>query len=226
MVESPTSQGCLYFLGTFLNVQSIWVKKLTYDARYVVADDLVHRLVELLGLTILASVVEHIRPVAVLEDTTGSMTMFTLSLSMTSAWVLDMFRYVELYFFGQGQREVLKATAVRTLRMGLVGLPICIAATCVSGRDYFQAQSNDHSSGGGGGGRDLAEAVAAGYGEATEDGSSMLASEISPFYRTTDMPIWLLLMAVVIDFVIFFTTIVFLFPSDGSHKKMSKSQKH
>jgi hypothetical protein len=174
------------------------MQKMAFDARFVVEDDLLHSVIELLGLTILASIVVHIRPVSSLNDS-GSMNMFLLSLSVSCSWLFHMGRYLELYLAGKGQTDVIQMNAKKVLRMGSVGLGFCAAATIISGMDYFgnDDDEDDHR-------RGLA-AVA-------EPASSSSSS---------DLPIWLLLAAPVIDYCIQFVTVVFLFPNDGSHKKFS-----
>jgi hypothetical protein len=209
LVESPSAQGCLYFLACFLNVQCIWIQKMGFDARFVVADDLFHRLLELLGLAILASIVVHIRPVSSLENN-NSMNTFALSLSVTLSWLFYMGRILELYWMGQGQKHVIQASSLKYLKTALVGFSFCLAATIVSGLNYFGEEDDYEST------TTTTRGLAAAESNVTAYDTSYASSN-----KTSDLPIWLLLGAPVLDYCISFVTVVFLFPNDGSHKQFS-----
>lgn len=186
------------------------MQKMAYDARFVVSDDLFHRLLEILRVVILASVVVHIRPVSELSSSSSTANMFALSLSIALAWIFCAGNLLELYWMGQGQQAVIRAFTSQGLRILVVGLGLCVAATIVSGKDYFSSDSS--SSSGYGGGRGLA---------AAEESISAYDDKITTI-TNSDMPIWLLLWAPVLDYCIQFVKVVFLFPNDGSHKKFGK----
>lgn len=215
LVESPSAQGCLYFLAAFLSVQYFWVQKMHYDARFVVTDDLYHRGFELLGLVILASVVLHIRPVSVLGDWTHSSAMFALALSLTFSWLYHIWRCLELFVAGQGQQSVIRAMAWREIGLASISLVFCIAATVVTGMDYYENQSVEIAETGN---RILVSTADKQVDEhnntSTYDKGLQSTSESS----SSDLAIWLILSATVVHYSIFFVQVVFLFPNDGSHK--------
>lgn len=205
-----------------------------YDARFVIEDDLFHRLFELLGLCILASTVVHIRPLAILQDS-QRIDMFALALSLSLVWVYHCLRQLELYLLGKGQVSVIRASAKRALLNCIVPLACCLAATIMAGNDHFGIEDDT----GGGGRRVLlglgaasSTTAAADYSTNTSDASSYPydgATYESYYNHNDDMVardqwiIWLLLCAPVIHYITLFVQVVILFPSDGSHKLFCKS---
>ena len=91
---------------TMAAVMSIWWDKTYYDGRYVVGDDLYHRIFEVIHLSALASTVVHIRTVDVLSHPSDHFAPFGLCLSLAISKLLFLIRQIEVYFAGVGQREV------------------------------------------------------------------------------------------------------------------------
>lgn len=216
LVETPSGLGLLYALGTFFSVQQIWALKMGYDARFVVEDDLCHRFFEIAALAALASAVVHIRPVEMLSDPSHHLAMFGFSLSMVVVQVLQILRYVELYFAGKGERQVLKTSSKREGGMLAMLLVLQIAATVIAGMAYFGDDHDDRI-------RRLAEVAAttttnSTTGDEEETSNYEAATETS----VTNVPIWLSLLVPVSYWAILTFRVIFLFPNDGSHKKMSK----
>ncbi len=215
LVESPSGQGCLYFLATFLSVQYFWVQKMNFDARFVVADDIYHRVFELFGLAVLASVVLHIRPVSILGNAAHSSDMFALALSLTVSWLYHIWRSLELIATGQGQRNVIRSMAWRDVRLAALPLAFCLASTILAGNDYFKYENKAS----GGDYRYLAAAAdgikANGDNITAIPGDTMYLNDNS---SSSNLAIWLILFATIAHYSIFFLQVVFLFPNDGSHK--------
>lgn len=193
-----------------------------YDARYVVSDDLVHRFQEIISYVILASVVVHIRPLGRLENSTKYMDMFDLALSLTVSWAFHAIKFLELYFFGQGQRTSIQGSAFKELKLCCIGFGLCLTAAIMSGMDHFGS-----SSGGADdvdGQRLLAEADTSkesAY-NTTDDYTDESNYATASYYPTTNVPIILILCAPVVHYVSLFVQVIFLFPNDGSHKNFGK----
>lgn len=207
----------------------VWTLKTSYDARFVVMDDVSHRFFEVFALTTLACAVVHIRPVEVMSQPSKYIDSFCFCLGITTAQLMLVFRYIELYFAGVGQPETIKASSIRDAIMNLITFLFQLAATIVAGVEYFsnnslsfgdnrflaEAEPKDDYANTDGNytGTDADKAYGSDYGD---DGYGYDKKE------TTDVPIWLMLMAVVVFWVIATIRVVFLFPNDGSHKKFSK----
>jgi hypothetical protein len=177
----------------------VWYWRMIYDGRFVVGDDLFHRLAEIAGLVALASTIVHIRPASILSNASDNVDMFAFCLSLTSCQFLMLLRFVELYFWGIGEGTVLKSMAVKEGMIVSVIFFLTLAASVVAGVEFYGNDDEDNH-------RMLAEA-------ATATPSSV---------ETTNVPIWLCLMSFVSFNLITTLRLVFLMPSDGSHTKQSK----
>jgi hypothetical protein len=198
--------------------------KMSYDARFVVSDDLFHRLQEILGLSILASIVVHIRPVSILSNLATRSEMFAFSLSVTCGWAFTISRYLELYFFGQGQPNSIRGSSFYEMRNSSVGFFLSLAATILAAKECFGGDgSTDYNSH-----RLLADTTTvdvdhSSYNQTSDYGSSSSNSE-SPNVAlyvpdtTHNWPVILILCSSAVYMGIFFVQVVFLFPNDGSHK--------
>jgi hypothetical protein len=139
LVDSPSGTGVLYFLGCFFSILQVWLNKTSYDARFVNSgDDFIHRIWEVAYLTTLASTIIHIHPVHIMATTTTYQAMFAFAMSLVVGQVLFLLRYVELYYLGLGQRDVLKRLAKTEGLVLLVGLLFQVIAAIVAGMDYFR----------------------------------------------------------------------------------------
>jgi len=203
-----------------------------YDSRFVMSDDLVHRFQEVIGLTIMAAIVVHIRPVSVLSNPSTYSDMFALSLSLMIGWIFHIARYLELYFLGQGQKQTIRGYCRIEIRNALFGLIMCLVATILAGNAYFGSNGDgdddeNHR-------RFLAETSTAttdkdvysnqtnitndyypdkGYGGDTSSSSS----------SSTDQPIILVFCSSALYTGIFLFTVLFMFPNDGSYKNFGTS---
>lgn len=219
IVASPTGTGLLYFLGAFVPVVNKWMEKTYYDSRYAVDDDLFHRFFEVAVLLALSTAVLHIRPVEFMSNPAEYDDMFTYSLALTLGSALNMYRYVETYFFGKGQIEVIKQCSTRDIRHGMITFVFYLAATIVSGIPYY---SNDGSSD-----SDYNSNANATEASSYGDGHRSMAAAAEADYsyttasETTNVPIILCLAAPIALHLVQSFTVLFLFPNDGSHKKFT-----
>lgn len=139
--------------------------------------------------------------------------MFLYSLALTLGSILSMYRYVETYFFGKGQDEVIKQCSIRDIRHCLIPCAFYLAATIISGIQYF---SNDGSSSY----SDTNATEASSY----SDGHRFMAEATEAAYattsdETTNVPIVLCLCGPIVLHAMQCITVILLFPNDGSHKK-------
>ena len=202
------------------------MSKMSYDARYVVSDDVVHRVQEILGLTILASIVVHIRPVSILSTPSAHKDMFALALSLTIGWTFNICRYLELYFFGQGQTKCIRGSAMVEMRNSSVSLIMCIIATVLAGKEFFHGDNDEtmvtdsH--------RFLAETADDIYNNQTADSTFNSSSLNVTTYASSDTtvndrPIIFLLCSPLLYTCLMIVQVVILFPNDGSHKNFGTS---
>lgn len=217
----------------------LWLNKTFFDARFVVAgDDLYHRLWEMGHLVALSNAVVHIQPVEVMSHTSAYVDTFSFCISVALIQFSLVTKYVELYFVGRGQRDVLKRVAVREGGMLFAGMILQMTAAIIAGMDF-------HGSGGAGGDessynndnnndieleahRWLAESEAA---TRAVNGTAATTTEIisSGFIEadvsgTNNAPIWLCLFVPILYWLNFAIRTTFLWPRDGySHKNFSKS---
>eukprot|EP00339_Tiarina_fusa_P022076 CAMPEP_0117012746 /NCGR_PEP_ID=MMETSP0472-20121206/10660_1 /TAXON_ID=693140 ORGANISM="Tiarina fusus, Strain LIS" /NCGR_SAMPLE_ID=MMETSP0472 /ASSEMBLY_ACC=CAM_ASM_000603 /LENGTH=624 /DNA_ID=CAMNT_0004715891 /DNA_START=29 /DNA_END=1903 /DNA_ORIENTATION=+ len=189
LVESPNSLGCLYFLATFLSVMHPWVMQTIYDARFVVMDDMYHRVTFVAFLCALASAVVHIRPVDILSQPSKYIDAFALYLSLSVLTLIGIIREAELYFFGKGEKEAIQTAALRGINFSLINFSLNLAATIVAGTEYFGT-----------------------------DGDHRLLAEAGPT-DVNHLPVWLSFAGFLGFWVLFKAKLIFFFPNDGSHKK-------
>lgn len=199
LVNDTTTTGILYAAGTFLPVMGVWQNKMYFDARFVHEDDLYHRLYSLAVLVVLATAVLHIRPVNYLSRPDAFISMFVLSLCLVIERVLAVTRSVEIYWFGLGQTSVLRQVAIRDIRSMVLSGSFYLAAAIVSGLEYY---GNSNNSGSGSGARALAAAETTTYGTT----------------EPTNIPIILVLVGFVGNYVLFSLFVIFCFPGGGRHK--------
>lgn len=143
IVNNPTWQGLLYFTGCFWAVHYMWLDELFYEARFVVGDDTIHRVFHLCYYLVVATAILHIRPVPLMSTPSDYVDMFAFSLTCVLANLFTMARYVEVIFSGQGQ-ECCKVASRRDIMAKFIPTSFYLAATVVSGMDYYGA-SQTHS---------------------------------------------------------------------------------
>lgn len=193
LVDEPSGTGLLYAAGTFIPVMGIWVDKTNYDGRFVHEDDLYHRLSQLAQLVILATAVLYTRPVSVMSNISGNISMFLFALAVLLAQVQSILRYVEVYLKGIGQ-PAMKISCRFSLACHAVALAFYTAATTIAGVSFY---------GPSGAGRRLAGE------EPTAAGGS-----------TSDIPIILMFAGMVAYILVISVNVLFFFPTGGNHKKV------
>ena len=207
--ESPTKEGLLYFIGCFFAVLWMWLDKMYYDSRFYTRDDIWHRIFEVAVLVVLATAVLHIRPVSFMETSSHYVDMFAFSLACALGNLLTMVRYIEIYFWVDGE-EAARKSARRDMFAKLLPLALYLAAMVVAAVEYYGANNDadyEASTNKENANRSLAEV-------ADTD-----ATTASISYTTTDVPIWLICGASIASAVWQWTMIVLCFPSGGRHKE-------
>lgn len=209
--------------------------KMTYDARFVVNDDLAHRLFEIANLVGLAATVVHIRPVSILSNPSKYIETFAMCLSLSFSWLLHTLRHLEIALWAKGERQVLSNMGWKEAKVSLVGFGFCLAATIIAGKDHFSYRRKldnygDDAAGDEYAGRWLADLepedadyLSGGNSTYGDDYESSSYATKSVSNSTTDAPIWLILAAPISFYVLFFIRFVILFPNDGTHKQYSTS---
>jgi hypothetical protein len=96
LAAEPTPTGLLYTAGLFFPIQNLWGYKTFYDSRFYVLDDVWHRGYEITMLLALATVVLHIKPVAVLSHPAQTMDMFVYCVGLCVAYFLALGRLIEI----------------------------------------------------------------------------------------------------------------------------------
>lgn len=195
VVESPSGHGVLYFVTCFFISLAMWRDKLFYDARFVVDDDLYHRFVEAMLFVVVAFGIVHFNPVPIMANPREHPDMFAVALVATIFTSLGIVVYLEIYFNGVGQREVLRNVAIRDVRMRLLPFALQAAATIVAGIEYFV------------------------HGAGASNSRMLAASQVnstSPYQN--DIPIYLLLGAILSQWMFLIISVQVMLPKDGSHK--------
>lgn len=201
LVDEPSPLGLLYFASTFLAVMHLWKRKTSYDACFVVEDDLYHRLFDVAFLASLASCVLSIQKVKMLSYPSKSIDMFALSLSLLIAHLADLFRHIEVKIKAVGQRETLDQVGRRGVYDAAIVVLFQLIATAVAGYEYYSKSESAYRM----------------LGEETKYEDSSYGSSAN------HIPIIFTLLGVIIFDAQWTIRGIFLFPSDGSHKKISES---
>ena len=178
-----------------------------YDCRFVVNDDLYHRVVETMLIVVVATAVVHIGPVDVLSNTRDNIDMFVFSLAQVIYLGLQVMVALDLYFFGKGQPIAVKSVALWEIRQRVAPLLLYIAAMTVAALDYFGKNNEDDKVYDDDQHRSLA------------GGTTAATTTASTFQN--DIPIWLCAGASLSSFLYLVVSVQCLFPNDGSHKKFT-----
>lgn len=198
LVDEPSALGFLYFVSTFVAVMNLWKTKTFYDACFVFEDDLYHRVLEVAFLGALAAVIVNTRTVKLLSYPSEYVDMFAFCLSLCVAYLIGLLRQIEVGLTGVGQTEVLKQVSKRNSVDASISLVFQVVATILAGLDF--------------------------YGK-SEDGSKyrLLGEESSSYGSANHLPIIFTLLGPILYEVRLSSRAICFFPSDGSHKEMSKS---
>jgi hypothetical protein len=183
-----------------------------YDSRFYTPSDAFHSFYEFAVLVVLATAVLHIRPVSILSNPADNVDMFTFALSITIANMLAAGRVIEVMLFVKGQ-EVAKVSARRDLIFSLFMLIFNIAATIVSGLEFFN-NDDDHTDYG----YDADKNSTAQY---DDDHHRFMAAAESTSYAASDhndIPIWLMIGGAMSN-VFSMALMIMLLPGGGKHKE-------
>jgi hypothetical protein len=183
-----------------------------YDSRFFTPNDAFHRFYEFAVLVVLATAVLHIRPVSILSNPADNVDMFTFALSITIANIMAAGRVLEVMLFVKGQ-ESAKRAARRDLTYALFVLVFNIAATIVSGLEFF-SDHDDHTDDG----YDADKNSTAQY---DDDNHRFMAAAESTSYAASDpndIPIWLMIGGAMAN-VVLMALMIMMLPGGGKHKE-------
>ena len=219
LVDSPNARGVLYFISCFFPTMQMWRDKMYYDARFVVGDDIFHRIFEACLFLVGAGGIVHIGTVDIMSNPRDYPDMFAFALVLTAFSFINITGYLEVYFFGHGQPEVLKKVTSRESLGRLLPFSLNLAATIIAGIEYFVNGAGSYGD----------ENEEAGYVNTNatyndkDDDHRLLAGDA--VYSTdgevyiNDVPIYLCLTAYVSYITLVMLMVHFFYPRDGSHKK-------
>ena len=198
----------------------MWVQKVYYDARFTFEDDLYHRFMQICVLVVLATAVVHIRPVAEMSRAQDVFSMFLFSLIMVLGHLTTIVTWLEVYFFGVGQRKNMRSVSVLTIRFTLLNLAFSGAALAVAAAAYYGSDGDNEKKL-----RFLADEEAKDYdtktgANYTDYGTDQDKYGAGDAYDTTNVPIILILVGHVLFYVAMLVNVVFFFPTGGLHKEM------
>ena len=198
LYNAPNVRGLLYATGTFLPVMNIWMERTHYEGRYVMGDDLFHRLSIILAFTLVGFTIANIRTVDILADASNKSSIFFFTLMLVIERIYASLLYLELYFYGVGQPQQIKGAAIRDCVHSNYSLPFYFVAMIISALKYF-------------GGADDSSINR----RFTADTTSYNSND-----GTTDLPISLCLIGCVVKLLSYAFMIIFCLPKDGRHKEM------
>ena len=206
LYHSPNTRGLLYAAGTFIPVMNIWTERTHYEGRYVMDDDIFHRLSIIVVFTLVGVTIANIRTVDVLSDATNESSMFFFALMLVIERIFSSMVYIEIYFYGVGQPRQMKSAAIRDCIYPNYSLPFYIAAMIFAALKYFgDSESSPYN--------DSNTTVT--NRRFTADTTSYSSSD-----GTTDLPVALCLIGSTVKLLSYASMIIFCLPKDGSHKEM------
>jgi hypothetical protein len=174
----------------------------SYEGRYVMDDDIVHRLCVIVAFTIVGVTIANIRTVDVLSDASHEPSMFFFALMLVVERFFASLLQVENYFCGVGQPRQLKSAAIRDCIFPNFSLPFFTAAMIIAAYKYYYGNDDPiHRR------RYTADTT-------TSYNSTTTGSE------TTDLPIALCLIGSIVKLLSYSLMIIFCLPKDGRHKEM------
>jgi hypothetical protein len=205
LVNDPTLEGLLYAAGTFFPIQSIWTRASVRSSRFVTEDDLFHRALQIFTLLILATAVLHIRPLKIMSQPSKEISMFVFSLCLVLDLILEAIRTAETYFFGVGQKQPVKNSAVQNLYS--VGILFCFygPALVLAALEFFPRSGDEY--------RRLAEDSSSDEDAASFEADTEKAS-------ANHIPIILLLVGYWFSHIFFGLRVIYCFPKNGRHKEL------
>jgi hypothetical protein len=212
ILTSPTWEGLLYFVGCFWAVMYMWIDKMHYYSRFYTHDDVYHRLYEVAFLMVLATAVLHIRPVASMSTPSEYVDMFAFSLACVLGNFLTIVRYLEVYFWVEGE-EAAKMAAKRDIRSKFLPTLFYVAAAAVAAAEYYGNMDGTDSS------YEEGNTTASGAEDNAHRSLADTTSETyADSYSTTNVPIWLVIAAPLTTTIWLALQVSVFFPRGGAHK--------
>lgn len=127
--------GLLYFFSCYLPVFNVWLVKIAYDSRYAPEDNLFHRSFEVFSILVLATIVQHIRPVDIMSDPSNATTL-TFCVGLLAETLLSIHRQYDIYKNVDGGKEA-TCNAVHDMRRRVPTAIIYAAASVISLKAYL-----------------------------------------------------------------------------------------
>lgn len=136
MEQEPSLRGLLYFVCCYIPIYSIRAEKLAYDSRYAPDDNLFHRSLEVFHLLILGTIVQHVRPVAVLGATSRYPDTMIFLLSLALECTTHLKRQQDIAKNIDGGPEAKQNARHDILRKQVSG-SLYLCGGLIAGYDYF-----------------------------------------------------------------------------------------
>jgi len=119
----------------------VWHSKVFFDARYKTGEDLYHRSLLVIELSLLTTAVLHINELERMRNPVKYYDTFIFSLSITSNLILNTLRKFEVYCNSKSRTEA-KKDVRRDVVFSLLPFSCYVAATLLSG--LLHVRNNDH----------------------------------------------------------------------------------
>ena len=217
ILNDPTRQGILYFCGLFGPIMAEWFYRMSFDSRFALSDDPVHRLAEVVHLCFLATAVVHIRTVDVMSHPTEYPDMFAYALGLLLMSTMNICKNLELYIWVDGEAAAKQVAKRDVLHHACQG-SLYLAATINAGLEYYGHSDGEKR-----------------YENEIDDGHRSLmqrllanetyaATDSYGYYKEstmTDIPVWLCLGGYLFMAVHYLVMVLFCFPGGGRHKLIS-----
>jgi len=201
----PDPVSVLYFLTCFFSIMQLWNDKTFYDAKFVYGDDIWHKIFDSLFLLVVATACCSIGPVRKMSDPNDKGgDMFGFALAIVLGTLMNWIRYIETYFYGNGQKKNIQHTA--RMNIGWSAVPFCfyLAAFILTVIEPRRRITEYNANGGH---RRLADEAS--------DGAA--ACESDPYH----IPIILLMAGYAAQQLIVLTRVIFFHPAEGKHKEFT-----
>ena len=140
--DSPTLEGLLYFVASYLPIFLIWHEKLIYDARFTPDDNLFHRSLEIVHLCLLGLMISYIQPSDKMKHTCGDITMTIFTGTHICITWLGASLYYDVAKNVVGGEEARHNARHEMIRKMVASL-LYVAAFVVAAGDYIFVNTDD-----------------------------------------------------------------------------------
>lgn len=138
--DSPTLEGLLYFIATYLPVWLIWNEKLVYDARFAPDDNLFHRAIEILHLCILGLIVACIQPSEAMRDPANNPIMMWFTGGYVGIMLVSCGLHYDLIRNAVGGPEARNGARLQLYRK-IIALAVYGFGFAIATLDYFTEEN-------------------------------------------------------------------------------------